>query len=159
MLNLCWLVYGVPHHRFTSMTWDHIFNFVNDNLGKPVVCLGDWNEIMCDMDTTSGNVNKYRMCAFNNFVKQCGLFELGYSGPAYSWTNKRFSSIPIFERLDRCLANAEWCSLLPIQMSSIFLSCSVIMPLFLFPLLHNITNQDLPLNSKIGGLSKRTSKL
>jgi hypothetical protein len=152
-------VYGEPHHRFTSMTWDHIFNFSNDNLGKPVVCLGDWNEIMCDMDTTSGNVNKYRMCTFNNFVKQCGIFELGYSGPAYSWTNKRFSSIPIFERLDRCLANAEWCSLLPIQMSSIFLSCSVVMPYSCFHLLHNITNQDLLLNSKIGGLLKRTSKL
>jgi hypothetical protein len=41
------------------------------------------------------------------------LFDLGFSGPAYTWTNKRFSSTPIFERLDRCLANAEWCSLFP----------------------------------------------
>lgn len=47
-------VYGDPHRYFTRMTWDHIFNFVNDNLGKPVICLGDWNDIMCDMDTTSG---------------------------------------------------------------------------------------------------------
>jgi hypothetical protein len=39
----------------------------------------------------------------------CGLFDLGFSGPAYTWINMRFSSTPIFERLDRCLANAEWC--------------------------------------------------
>lgn len=43
------------------------------------------------------------------------FFDLGYSGPAYTWTNKRFSSKPIFERLDRCLVNAEWCALFPIS--------------------------------------------
>lgn len=44
---------------------------------------------------------------------KCGLCYLGYSGPAYTWTNKRFSSKPVFERLDRCLVNAEWCGLFP----------------------------------------------
>ena len=68
---------------------------------------------MCDMDTTSVNVNKLRMQNFNSYVKECDLFDLGFSGPAYTWTNKRFSSTPIFERLDRCLANAEWCTLFP----------------------------------------------
>ena len=29
-------VYGDPHHRLTKMIWDNIFNFVNENLGKPV---------------------------------------------------------------------------------------------------------------------------
>jgi hypothetical protein len=106
-------IYGDPHHRHTRMIWDHVFNFVNDNLGKPVVCLGDLNNIMCDVDTTSINPNKYRMRAFNSYVKQCGLFDLGFSGPAYTWTNMRFSSRPIFERLDRCIANAEWCEVYP----------------------------------------------
>lgn len=95
------------------MIWDHISSFVNYNLGKPIFCLGDLNDILCDMDTTSINVNRNRMRAFNTSIKQCGLFDLGYSGPAYTWTNKRFFSTPIFERLDRCLANAEWCALYP----------------------------------------------
>jgi hypothetical protein len=106
-------IYGDPHHRHTKMIWDHVSNFVHENLGKPVVCFGDLNEILCDVDTTSVNVHKYRMRTFNTYVKQCGLFDLGFSGPAYTWTNKRFSSTPIFERLDRCLANAEWCTLFP----------------------------------------------
>jgi hypothetical protein len=38
---------------------------------------------------------------------------LGFSGPAYTWTNKRFSSKLLFEHLDRCLANAEWCAIFP----------------------------------------------
>jgi hypothetical protein len=106
-------IYGDPHHRDTRMIWDHVPNFINDNLGKPVVCLGDLNEILCDEETTSFNVNQCRMRAINSYVKQCGLFDLGFSGPAYTWTNMRFSSRPIFERLDRCLANAEWCAVYP----------------------------------------------
>jgi hypothetical protein len=47
------------------------------------------------------------MFAFRSFVKQCGLFDLGFNGPAYTWTNKRFATNPIFERLDRCLVNAD----------------------------------------------------
>jgi hypothetical protein len=106
-------VYGDPHHRQTRVIWDKIATFVSENLDKPVVCFGDLNNIMSDVDTTSSNINKYRMRTFNSYVKQCGLFDLGFSGPAYTWTNKRFSSTPVFERLDRCLANAEWCDVFP----------------------------------------------
>jgi hypothetical protein len=106
-------IYGDPHHRHTKFIWDQISSFVNENLGKPVVCLGDLNDIMCDLETTSTNVNKNRMRAFNSYIKQCGLFDLGFIGPAYTWTNMRFSSKPIFERLDRCIANAEWCGVYP----------------------------------------------
>jgi hypothetical protein len=106
-------VYGDPHHHHTRIIWDQVFAFMNENLGKHVICLGDLNDIMCDEDSTSINVNKYSMHAFNSYVKQCGLFDLGFSGPAYTWTNMRFSSNPVFERLDRCLANVEWCVVFP----------------------------------------------
>jgi hypothetical protein len=43
------------------------------------------------------------------------FFDLGFSGPAYTWTNKRFSSKPIYERLDRCLVNSEWCVSHPVS--------------------------------------------
>jgi hypothetical protein len=109
MLSLLWLV-CMEIHIIASL---HVSNFVFDNLGKPVVCLGDLNEIMNEIDTTSVNINKNRMCAFNDYVKQCGLFDLGFSGLAYTWTNKRFSSNLVFERLDRCLANDEWCGVFP----------------------------------------------
>ena len=106
-------VYGDPHHCLTSVIWNHISTFIHDNPGKPVVCIGDLNDIMYESETTSTSVKKYRIRAFNDLVKQCGLLDLGFSGPAYTWTNKRFSSVPMFERLDRCLANAEWCGYFP----------------------------------------------
>jgi hypothetical protein len=38
---------------------------------------------------------------------------MGYNGPAYTWCNNRFSSVPTYERLDHCLGNVEWCDAFP----------------------------------------------
>jgi hypothetical protein len=46
-------------------------------------------------------------------IKNCGLFDLGYNRPAYTWSNKCFNSNPTYERLDHCLGNAEWCTMFP----------------------------------------------
>jgi exonuclease III len=108
-------IYGDPYHRQTSDIWNKVASFVYDNPSLPIVCIGDMNDLLYDMDKSSPNINHARMYAFRTLVKQCGLFDLGFSGPAYTWTNKRFSSKPTFERLDRCLVNADWCAAFPIS--------------------------------------------
>jgi endonuclease/exonuclease/phosphatase family metal-dependent hydrolase len=105
-------IYGDPYHRSTTHIWDQVASFVYDN-SMPIMCIGDMNEILFDMDKNTPNVNRSRMNAFRLIVKQCGLFDLGFSGPAYTWTNRHFSSKPIYERLDRCLVNADWCDVFP----------------------------------------------
>lgn len=57
--------------------------------------------------------NAKRISEFYCMIKDCGLFDLGYNGPACTWTNKRFNTNPTYERLDRFLANAEWCTTYP----------------------------------------------
>jgi hypothetical protein len=79
-----------------------------------MLCMGDRNEIMHPSEKLGpAAVNFNRMNAFCSLVKQCGLFDLGYDGPAYTWSNKRFTSAPTYEHLDRCLANVEWCRAFP----------------------------------------------
>jgi endonuclease/exonuclease/phosphatase family metal-dependent hydrolase len=92
-----------------------VADFVNVNSNLPMLCIGDMNELLYDTDKNSSNINRSRLYAFHSFVKSCGLFDLGFSGPAYTWTNKRFSSKPTFERLDRCLVNADWCDAFPVS--------------------------------------------
>ena len=70
--------------------------------------------------------------------KNCGFFDLGFSGPAYTWTNKRFFSNPIYERLDRCLANADWCNTFPIS------------NVYNMPIFHNISDHAAILLSTDG---------
>jgi hypothetical protein len=79
--------YGDPYHRQTSEIWDEVASFVYDNSSIPMLCMGDMNELLYDMDKSSPNINRTRMYAFRSFVKNCGLFDLGFSGPAYTWTN------------------------------------------------------------------------
>jgi hypothetical protein len=108
-------IYGDPYHRQTSQIWNDVAGFVYDNSSLPMLCIGDMNELLYDIDKSSPNINRSHMYAFRSFVKNCGLFDLGFSGAAYTWTNKRFASKPTFERLDRCLVNAEWCAAYPIS--------------------------------------------
>ena len=101
-------VYGDPHHRSTNVIWDHVLNLVTLNSSIPMLCMGDLNELMHaneKLGPSCADVN--RISAFCAYVKQCGFIDLGYNGPAYTWTNKRFSSVPTYERLDRCLGNAD----------------------------------------------------
>jgi hypothetical protein len=107
-------IYGDPYHRQTSLIWQQIASFVYDNANLPMLCMGDMNELLYDMDKSSPITNRSRLNSFHALVKNCGFFDLGYSGPAYTWTNKRFSSKPLYERLDRCLVNAEWCASFPV---------------------------------------------
>lgn len=90
--------------------------------------MGDMNELLYDMDKSSPITDRSRLRAFHNLVKRCGLFDLGYSGPAYTWTNRRFSSKPIYERLDRCLVNADWCASFPVS------------NVYYMPLMHTISD-------------------
>jgi hypothetical protein len=70
-------IYGDPYHRLTKMIWDHITTFVYSNLGSPTVCMGDLNDILSDVDTTSSNINKSRLSSVSSYVKNCGLFDIG----------------------------------------------------------------------------------
>ena len=76
--------------------------------------MGDMNNIMHVCEKTGpGPVNPRAISEFCCLVKDCGFFDLGFKGPAYTWTNKRFDSFPTYERLDRFLCNAEWCANFP----------------------------------------------
>jgi endonuclease/exonuclease/phosphatase family metal-dependent hydrolase len=76
--------------------------------------MGDMNDIMHPNEKSGPRrPNLRRINAFYDHVKHCGLIDLGYNGPTHTWNNKCFTIEPTFQRLDRCLANAEWCTAYP----------------------------------------------
>jgi hypothetical protein len=76
--------------------------------------MGDLNNIMHPNEKWGHSPPSLsRIDNFCSLIKQCGLMDLGYSGPAYTRTNKHFTTHPTFEHLDRYLGDAKWCQAYP----------------------------------------------
>jgi exonuclease III len=90
-----------------SLLW-HIATLEPD----PWICLGDFNEILNETKKFGGRSQpRALMEAFQNTLEVCGLFDLGFKGPKYTWSNCQEGPYLIKERLDRVVANRSWCEL------------------------------------------------
>ena len=72
----------------------------------PWVIAGDFNEPLIDEDKFEGRgVNINRSLAFKDCLDRCSMVDMGFSGPRYTWTNKRDISNLILERIDKFFMN------------------------------------------------------
>lgn len=94
-------VYGDPYHVNASNIWTEVAAFAGND-DRPLFCMGDLNEMMhANEKLGARNPNSNRISLFKAIINDCGLIDLGYNGPAYTWTNRRHASKAIFQRLDR----------------------------------------------------------
>lgn len=78
------------------------------------LCLGDLNEILFRHEKLGGIPRlQSKMNAFREAIDVCRLFDLGYSGRSFTWTNGQSGRANIQERLDRCLGNLAWTTRFP----------------------------------------------
>lgn len=71
--------------------------------------VGDLNAISSMSEKHSGNqkwssVNQ----GFKDFIQDISLIDMGYIGPAFTWSNCAMMNEPIYERLDRALCTTSW---------------------------------------------------
>lgn len=78
-----------------------------DNLVNiPGLILDDLNETESPKERLSDHQAKStRSIKFNSFIQKIGLMDIGNSGSLYTWYNKRETTDPTFEQLDRVLRN------------------------------------------------------
>lgn len=50
---------------------------------------------------------------FTYMITACGLIDLGFTGPSFTWCNKRKGLAKVQERIDRAMANSDWRLLYP----------------------------------------------
>lgn len=79
------------------------------------VCLmGDFNAITSQHEKYGGNSDLNNSSrSFRHFLFEMGLIDLGYKGPAFTWTNRQSASDTIFQRLDRVLVTEQWFQIYP----------------------------------------------
>ena len=105
--DLYWIltcIYASPRFIERKLLWGNLANVASlHNL--PWVMLGDFNELLSNVDKSGGNpVNMSRALLFKDCLDTCGLIDLGFHGAKYTWVNKQDEGYYIQERLDRAFA-------------------------------------------------------
>jgi exonuclease III len=101
-------IYGDASHRESPRLWGKIESYA-DTSYAPLCCIGDFNAILTLSEKHGGstrlnNNNK----SFRDLIFRADLIDLGFSGPAFTWTNSSYTSRPIFKRLDRVVVSTTW---------------------------------------------------
>jgi hypothetical protein len=111
-----WMLTGFYGHPDPSKRYEAwaLLTFLKNQISGPWVCLGDFNEILYSSEKWGGNTRtNSQMDAFQQVLNRCQLFDLGYKGAKYTWSNFREGSGFVKERLDRGVANTGWRDLFP----------------------------------------------
>ncbi|KAL0382905.1 UNVERIFIED_CONTAM: hypothetical protein Scaly_0577800 [Sesamum calycinum] len=76
--------------------------------------MGDFNDVMSQVEKKGGKpFASTSRNALGDELNFCNLIDLGFSGYRFTWSNKRPGMTNIQSRLDRGVANVEWCLLYP----------------------------------------------
>ncbi|XP_026399785.1 uncharacterized protein LOC113295673 [Papaver somniferum] len=106
-------VYGPPQGNLRNKFWKSLSSYTAQ-LNNPWCLVGDLNAINSIKEKKGGrhsmsNVNS----EFRNFLQDRALIDMGYTGPAFTWSNGATVEKPIFERLDRTVCNTDWFFMFP----------------------------------------------
>nr|XP_009767379.1 PREDICTED: uncharacterized protein LOC104218552 [Nicotiana sylvestris]XP_016449441.1 PREDICTED: uncharacterized protein LOC107774429 [Nicotiana tabacum] len=93
--------------------WE-VLNQKSSSCNVPWCVIGDFN-VIASVEEKIGGI-PYQMSKsieFLSMTKDCGLVDLGYYGPKYTWSNGRGQCSIMWKRLDRGLANDQWLETFP----------------------------------------------
>lgn len=109
--------YGEPKSDKKERSWSAMrtLNAANAVVRRPWLCLGDFNEVLFGHEK-EGGLPKPQICMdrFREALELCGLSDLGFVGDMFTWrNNNHISNQYIRERLDRAVADVDWCARFP----------------------------------------------
>ena len=82
------VVYAPPQFIKRKPFWDYLQNLAM-NISLPWILIGDFNDMISEEEKLGGlPVNRTHIAAFRNCLDKCGLKDLGFHGPRFTWTNK-----------------------------------------------------------------------
>jgi endonuclease/exonuclease/phosphatase family metal-dependent hydrolase len=103
--------YGHPEWNKRKESWD-LLQHLQSYSPMAWVCIGDFNEIVEQSEKWGANPRREgQMELFRLALEKCNLSDLGYTGPRFTWTNCQPDGNFIKVRLDRAVANTQWCSM------------------------------------------------
>jgi hypothetical protein len=116
--------YGHPEWAKRHEAWALLAHLKHYN-PEPWLAIGDFNEILEQSEKEGGALRSdAQMDFFRNTLEDCYLSDLGFRGPKFTWTGRRTDGVPIRERLDRAVANCQWCGLYRQAVVDVLAACT-----------------------------------
>ncbi|KAJ1418141.1 Zinc knuckle CX2CX4HX4C [Sesbania bispinosa] len=110
----CTGIYGYLEVQNKKLTWEVLKRIHRDVGEVPWLCFGDMNQVMSNDEKRGGNLIPESMLrGFGECVQLCGLIDLGYVGPKFTWDNRQKEELNIKARLDRFFACSRWQDMFP----------------------------------------------
>jgi hypothetical protein len=75
--------------------------------------IGEFNETLIPSDQRGGIFQHTIVALFANFMDQCNLLDLTTTGGRFTWHRNHNGNRILSKKLDRGLANVEWCLAFP----------------------------------------------
>ncbi|KAH7865616.1 hypothetical protein Vadar_008962 [Vaccinium darrowii] len=101
-------VYGCPNRGGRSQIWEEIKRIGCSEI-LPWACMGDFNQVLHGMDKLGGACPSQTLISnFHDFLCDCGLVDLEFKGPHFTWRNNCRGDDFIMERIDMVFATAKW---------------------------------------------------
>ncbi|XP_026447571.1 uncharacterized protein LOC113348083 [Papaver somniferum] len=106
-------VYGPPYHPHKYAFWSRTSTLIAF-IDVPWCMIGDLNVLMHSSEKHGGSPDTDISCnEFRNFLRDRDVIDLGFVGPAFTWSNNAVQSGLTFERIDRAICNSRWKPLFP----------------------------------------------
>ncbi|KAL9243847.1 hypothetical protein vseg_017686 [Gypsophila vaccaria] len=102
------IIYASPQRATRELLWK-AFAEVLPTHEYPWLVMGDFNQIESIDDKMGGSQTYTRdMEAFASWMECCGLVDMGFSGPRFTWSDSWDTGRRLMKRLDRAYANTTW---------------------------------------------------
>lgn len=103
--------YGFPERGRRIQAW-HLLRQLKDKSQQPWCVIGDFNDLMSQSEKRGRLPHPSSLIqGFNEAVNDCGLHDLGFHGYEFTWDKSRGTENWVEERLDRALADLNWCAM------------------------------------------------
>ena len=100
-------VHGPPYLTKRKKFWESMEEVISTFSGLWLI-IGDLNSTTANSNKVGGNQNgESSSRCFRNFATNVGAIDLGFTGPKFTWTNKRDGWANIRICLDHGLCNAD----------------------------------------------------
>jgi hypothetical protein len=106
-------VYGEARRELRHVFWA-LLRRLRPQWDGPWICCGDFNEALHqDEHCGVAERSESQMSQFRDCLDDCGLTDLGFTGPKFTWNNRQDEEHHVKVRLDRAVANSAFTDLFP----------------------------------------------